>query len=191
MIGFVEAVSKSEVASFSKENCDAIKIVRGKGVKGDIQSLRTHRELSGQFVDALSLHAVQVIAAESIECLNRDGYRISPGTLGEHITTRGIAIDSLPERTRLSFGRGVVLEIVGRPAVSHYPGINDAAINAVSGPLISGLGVWCHVTKGGKVRARDNVKVEVPSVARTANGIVAPALYADPRRGVQGCPSFN
>ncbi|MCP4217552.1 MAG: MOSC domain-containing protein [bacterium] len=48
---------------------------------------------------------------ETLEQLNREGYSLTPGDIGENLTVRHLDVNHLSIGTRLTFSGGVVLEI--------------------------------------------------------------------------------
>ena len=51
--------------------------------------------------------ALLVMPLETIEALNREGWPVRPGDLGENVTTRGVAYDALAPRRRFRLGSAV------------------------------------------------------------------------------------
>jgi MOSC domain-containing protein YiiM len=56
--------------------------------------------------------AVSLLDEEILEQLRQEGYPVEPGTLGENITVRHLALQSLLPGVQLAFSGGVVIELV-------------------------------------------------------------------------------
>ena len=115
MKGTVTAVSKSQIHSFSKPNQDSIKLITGLGVEGDTHMGEKvqHRSRVAKDPNQLNLRQVHLIHAELHDELQERGFDISPGQMGENITTRGIDLLGLPIGTRLHLGTTAVVEVTG------------------------------------------------------------------------------
>ena len=87
-LGKVIAVSLSYKHSFSKENRQSIKLVKGLGVEGDAHygSTVKHRSRVAQNPNQPNLRQVHFIHSELFEEL-KDRFIIEPGQMGENITT--------------------------------------------------------------------------------------------------------
>ena len=73
-----------------------------RGVEGDYN---LYRETSKAGDPAMAL---LLIPEETLEGLNREGWPVRPGDLGENITTSGIAYERLAPPRRLQIGEAVV-----------------------------------------------------------------------------------
>ena len=106
MKAHVTAVSSSSTHSFSKPNQSSIKLIVGEGVEGD-----AHRGTKVQHLfvmrhnpDQPNLRQVHLMHSELHEELREAGFDVTPGQMGENVTTRGIDILGLPTGTRLRLG---------------------------------------------------------------------------------------
>jgi MOSC domain-containing protein YiiM len=106
MVGKVVAVSISGKHSFSKRNRDRIRLLAGLGVEGDAHMGEKvkHRSYVAENPDQPNLRQVHLIHAELFDELNPQGFLVSPGQMGENITTRGIDLLGLPKDTLLRIG---------------------------------------------------------------------------------------
>lgn len=68
------------------------------GVRGDYNVYRQEEKRGDPAM------ALLVLPLETIEELNRDGWPVRPGDLGENITTRGVPYDRLEPPARFSLG---------------------------------------------------------------------------------------
>jgi len=94
---------------------------------------------------------------------------MAPGEMGENITTSGIDLLGLPNRTRLRLGDAAIIEVTGlrnpcRQLDQLRPGLMAATLERdVDGNLIRKAGVMAVVIEGGVVRAGDRIAVELPA----------------------------
>ena len=167
----VTAVSRSETHSFSKANQPCIRLVAGLGVEGDAHHGATvkHRYQARRDPAAPNLRQVHLIPAELHDGLRRSGFPVTPGQMGENLTTRGVDLLALPTGSRLHLGRGgAVIEITGlrspcRQLDSFQPGLMAAVLDRdAEGRAVPRCGVMAVVLEGGEVRAGDPVRVELP-----------------------------
>ncbi len=117
-----------------------------------------------------NLRQVHLIHAELHDELRAAGFALSPGEMGENITTRGIDLLGLPSGTRLRLGASVVVEVTGlRNPCGQLDGLQQGLMAATlgrdeHGKLIRKAGVMGIVIVGGAVRAGDAIIVELPAL---------------------------
>ncbi len=165
----VIAVSRSDGHTFSKTNTGVIRLIPGLGVDGDAHSGATvkHRSRVKQDPTQPNLRQVHLIHTELHDELRRAGFDISPGQMGENITTRGIDLLGLPAGTRLFMGTAVV-EVTGlrNPCYQlddFQPGLMAAVLDRdENNNLIRKAGVMAIVLTGGEVKPGDSICVELP-----------------------------
>ena len=166
----VHSVSLSKEHGFSKETVENITLVENMGVVGDAHSGATvkHRSRVRQDPTQPNLRQVHLIQLELIEELRQRGFDVAPGSLGENITSSGIDLLSLPQRTRLMIGRRVCLEVTGlRNPCSQLDDFQQGLLSAVldrdeQGRLIRRTGIMAMVVKGGTVRPGDTISAVYP-----------------------------
>ena len=94
---------------------------------------------------------------------------VSPGDIGENVTTRGIDLLALPTGTKLRLGETATVEITGlrNPCVqldTFQKGLMAATLDKDSdGNLIRKAGIMGVVLAGGEVRPGDAIAVELPA----------------------------
>ncbi len=90
-----------------------IVLLGGLGIEGDAHCGATtqHRYLVRTDPTRVNLCQVHLIGVELYEDLARDGWAISPGQLGENVTTRDIELMSLPTSSILHLGADARVEI--------------------------------------------------------------------------------
>jgi MOSC domain-containing protein YiiM len=170
MTGIVAAVSRSPTHSFTKPNADSIRLVAGLGVDGDAHQGVTvkHRSRIARFGDTPNLRQVHLIHAELFEELREAGFAISPGLMGENVTTRGVDLLGLPSGARLRLGNAAVVEVTGLRNPCHQlnklqPGLMAATLaHDAAGNLIRKAGIMGIVLEGGEVREGDPIRIELP-----------------------------
>jgi MOSC domain-containing protein YiiM len=170
MQGSVIAVSRNARHRFSKPVCERITLVAGHGVEGDAHMGVTvkHRSRVRRDPTQPNLRQVHLIHAELIDALQVEGFAVSPGAMGENITTRGIDLLGLPRGARLHIGTDAVIEVTGlrNPCIQldkFQPGLMQATLGRDdAGNLIRKAGIMAVVRAGGTVRADDLVRVVLP-----------------------------
>ncbi|MED4582201.1 MOSC domain-containing protein [Brevibacillus choshinensis] len=168
--GEVVAVSVSGTHTFSKPNADVIQLLTGLGVEGDAHLGETvkHRSRVAQDPTQPNLRQVHLIHSELFGELQASGFQVTPGQIGENLTTRGISLLSLPTGAILRIGDSAMVEITGLrnpcPQLNRFqPGLMDALLDHdAHGNLIRKAGVMGIVLSGGTVRPGDQIQVELP-----------------------------
>ena len=168
--GAVVAVSVSRRHTFSKEPQDVVRLLEGLGVEGDAHAGRTVQHLSRIRRDPTrpNLRQVHLVQAELHDELRGRGYDLTPGAIGENVTTRGVPLLELPTGSRLRLGAEAVVELTGlrNPCVQldrHRAGLMKAVLGRTAdGSLVRKAGVMAIVVAGGEVRPGDPVGVTLP-----------------------------
>ena len=176
----VTAVSRAEAHAFSKPPRASIRLVAGLGVEGDAHAGRTvrHRSRVARDPAAPNLRQVHLIHAELHDELNRLGFDVAPGDMGENITTRGLDLLGLPTGTRLMIGLRAVVEVTGlRNPCTQLDGFRAGLMAAVlgrdpDGGLVRKAGVMAVVLVSGVVGPGDPIACAVPPGPRTPLGPV-------------------
>jgi MOSC domain-containing protein YiiM len=139
--GRVVGVCLSKRRRDPKENVQRGYMKKGFGLVGDSHA-GTEKEMS-------------LLAMEAIEALwRRTGIAASPGSFAENITTEGLELRKLPVGTEIQVG-GARLEVVGigkDPLAPHTYSFQGYS-------LLREEGVFCKVTKSGRVQIGDVVKI--------------------------------
>lgn len=163
--GIVTSVSASTLHTFSKTMQESIQLVEGYGVQGDAHFGSTVKHRSRVLKDPTqpNLRQVHLIQEELFDELRALGFLVSPGSLGENITTRGIDLLALPEGARLHIGPSAIVEVTGlrnpcRQLDEFQRGLMAALIiRRDDGHLIRKAGVMGIVVCGGNVGEGDDV----------------------------------
>lgn len=171
MTAHVVSVSSSPVHAFSKPVESSITLIAGLGVDGDAHCGVTvkHRSRVAQDPRQPNLRQVHLIHSELFAELADKGFRITPGQLGENITTAGVDLLSLPTDTVLHIGEQVALRLTGlRNPCAQLDGYRRGLTAAVldrdpDGKLVRKAGVMSVVLAGGVVKPGDAIRVVLPA----------------------------
>lgn len=171
----VAAVARSSGHHFSKAVVDEIVLVAGLGVEGDGHSGLTvqHRSRVRRDPSQPNLRQVHLMPIELFDRLARRGYDVSPGDLGENVTTSGLDLHGLPTGTRLTLGTAQ-LEITGLRNPCHQiddfrPGLlREVLHRGDDGTVVRLAGVMAVVRDGGVVRPGDPIGVSLPPTPHAA-----------------------
>jgi len=138
------AVCSSKEKGIKKEVVAESFLKEGFGVVGDAHAdCGTHRQVS-------------LLAMESIAKMRGLGFDVNPGDFAENLTTEGIDLVSLPVGTRLSVGKGIILEITQIGKECHT---GCAIFRQVGKCIMPKEGVFARVIRGGPVWTGDTIKV--------------------------------
>jgi len=171
MTGTVAAVSRSPTHTFTKPNADSIRLVAGLGVDGDAHQGATvkHRSRLERFGGTPNLRQVHLIHAELFDELRVAGFIVSPGEMGENITTQDVDLLGLPTGARLHLGPAAIVEVTGlrnpcRQLDKLQPGLMAATLaRDAEGNLIRKAGIMAVVIAGGQVSPGDSIRIELPA----------------------------
>lgn len=171
MSGRVVAVSAKPTHGPDKPNCDVIRLVAGAGVEGDAHCGPTvkHRSRVARNPAQPNLRQAHLIHAELHDELAGQGFVVTPGLMGENITTRGVDLLGLPTGAVLRIGPEAVVEITGLRNPCYQldqlqPGLMAACLGrGPGGEPVRKAGVMGVVRAGGEVRAGDAIAVELPA----------------------------
>jgi MOSC domain-containing protein YiiM len=170
MFSTVVAVCSSFSHSVAKAPKTSINLITGLGVEGDVHLGRTtqHQYLAKRDPTRPNLTQVHLLHAELHDLLNDAGFGISPGLMGENITTRGIDLMSLPSGTRLNLGKVAILQVTGFrepcPKLNRLrPGLMKASFMRESGDrVVPNAGIMAIVIRGGLVSPGDAIEINLP-----------------------------
>ncbi|OKJ05711.1 MOSC domain-containing protein [Kitasatospora sp. CB01950] len=170
MSGTVLAVSSNGEYSFTKPNRDAIRLLEGLGVEGDVHAGVTvkHRSRVAQDPTVPNLRQVHLIQAELFDELAEAGFAVAPGELGENVTTRGLDLLGLPVGALLHLGAEAVVEVTGlRNPCTQIDAFQHGLLKQVvgrdeNGAIVRRAGIMGVVRAGGPVRPGDSIAVTLP-----------------------------
>ena len=155
---------------FSKTPREAITLVAGVGVERDGHAGERvqHRSRVRANPDQPNLRQVHLLHEELFEDVAQAGFTVTPGDMGENVTTRGIDLLALPRGTRLRLGDAAEVEITGlRNPCSQIDDFQPGLLAQVVGKDASGrifrkAGIMGIVLTGGTVRPGDPIRVTFP-----------------------------
>jgi len=158
------------VYSFTKPSRDSVTLLAGLGVEGDVHAGVTvkHRSRVAQDPTQPNLRQVHLIHQELFAELRQAGFEVSPGDLGENITTEGIDLLGLPVGTLLHLGDEAVVEVTGlrNPCLqidTFQAGLLKQVVGrADDGTVVRKAGIMSVVRTGGVVRPGDVIKAVLP-----------------------------
>jgi MOSC domain-containing protein YiiM len=170
MSATVTAVSRNAAYSFTKPNHDSITLLAGLGVEGDSHLGETVRHQARVRKDPTvpNLRQVHLIHAELFDELRGQGFDLTPGLIGENVTTAGIDLLGLPRGAKLHLGDAAIVEITGLRNPCHQldrlmPGLMKATLGRDGdGNLVRKAGVMSVVLASGTVRPGDPIRIELP-----------------------------
>ncbi len=176
----VASVSRSPDHGPRKLRRERIRLLEGLGVEGDAHMGSTvkHRSRVRRDPTQPNLRQVHLIHAELHDELRGAGFHISPGDMGENITTQGIELLALPAGTRLRMGASAVIELTGlRNPCTQLDGIQPGLMAATltrdqQDQLVRKAGVMATVIVPGDVRAGDPIRVELPAAPHRGLDVV-------------------
>jgi MOSC domain-containing protein YiiM len=166
--GTVAAVACDSRHRFSKPRRELIHLVAGHGIKDDAHAgvhVR-HRYLARRNPGASNLRQVHLIPVELFDNLASLGHPISPGELGENVTTIGLQLERLPLGALLRLGPSAIVELTGlrTPCVllnRFQTGLKKRLLSGSELPPYR-CGVMGIVRAGGPLRADDKIRVLLP-----------------------------
>ncbi|HSA52324.1 MAG TPA: MOSC domain-containing protein [Yinghuangia sp.] len=173
--GTVVAVSSNPAYSFTKPNRERVTLLRGLGVEGDVHAGVTvkHRSRVARDPGQPNLRQVHLMHDELHEELRSAGFPVTPGRLGENITTRGVDLLGLPTGARLHIGSEAVVEVTGlRNPCHQIDGVRHGLLARLlyrddDGTVVRRAGVMGIVVSGGDVAPGDVIRVVLPAEPHT------------------------
>ena len=164
----VIAVARDAAHRFSKPVVDSITLTVGIGVDGDGHAGDRVQHLSRVAKDPskANLRQVHLIQAELFDELAGKGFVLTPGAIGENVTTRGIDLLGLATGTVLRLGTSAAVTGLRTPCIQldrFQKGLMHACLDqAADGRLIRKAGIMGTVVAAGMVRAGDPITVVPP-----------------------------
>jgi MOSC domain-containing protein YiiM len=167
----VIGVSSKETPGVRKTPRQEVTLVANHGVDGDYHAGAQvrHRSRAAKTPDQPNLRQVHLMHSELFDELAPLGIVVTPGDMGENITTRGLPILELAAGSRLHLGTSAVIEVTGvRNPCAQLDAVDDRLLAQVAlkdedGSIIRKAGVMAIVIEGGVVRPGDPIRVEAPA----------------------------
>jgi MOSC domain-containing protein YiiM len=166
--GSVVALAVDGKHRFSKSPRLSVILTTGHGVEGDAHygALVRHRYLARQNPGAPNLRQVHLMPSELFDALRNSGFDVSPGELGENITTAGLDLETLPLNTELRIGTSANIRLTGlrTPCIlidRFKSGLKGRLLDAALNPPFR-AGVMAVVSKGGEISPGDPIRAILP-----------------------------
>lgn len=143
-MGEVIAVCTSPAKGTQKKNVGEGLFIEDFGIQGDAHAGKWHRQVS-------------LLSYDKIEEFRSRGADVENGAFGENLVVRGIDFSSLPVGTRLRCN-DVVLEMTQIGKECHH---GCAIFQKMGDCIMPREGVFAKVVHGGRIKAGDEMKVEM------------------------------
>jgi MOSC domain-containing protein YiiM len=170
----VVAVSAKPRHGVDKTNRAVIRLLAGEGVEGDAHCGATvkHRSRWRRDPTQPNIRQVHLLHVELFDELAAQGFAVTPGLMGENVTTRGIDLLGLPTGAILRLGEAAEVRVTGLRNPCYQldelqQGLMAACLERRGDALIRKAGVMGVVLTGGEVRAGDRISVALPAGPRT------------------------
>ncbi len=135
--------SERSQTHFTRLPLSEASLITGQGIEGDSKGGSEHRQLN-------------IMAAETLDKLQNEGFKTNPGEMGEQIVIRGLPLDTMEAGTRIQFGDSAVVELLKlRSGCPRFEKIQDCSIEQVKGRL----GMMASVIHDGQIRVGDEVNI--------------------------------
>jgi MOSC domain-containing protein YiiM len=166
----VLAVHSSATYTMSKPEQASVTLVAGLGVENDAHNGVTvkHRSRVRKNPTQPNLRQVHLMHSELFDELREKGFDVTPGMMGENITTADIDLLALPTGALLHIGEHAVVEVTGlRNPCAQLDGLVPGLMKAVldkddDGELIRKAGLMSIVITEGQVNPGDTISIELP-----------------------------
>ena len=166
----VVALHRSVEHGFSKQSVDAVELIAGVGIAGDVHAGALVQHRSRVRVDPTqpNLRQVHLIASELFDVLAADGHDVRPGELGENVTTRGLDVHALAVGTVLLLGGDALVAVTGlRNPCAQIERFKTGLLGRVAfrgddGALVRRAGIMGVVVRGGTVAVDDPIVAAPP-----------------------------
>jgi MOSC domain-containing protein YiiM len=140
------------IAVCKSENKGTKKVAASEGIFRENYGL-----IGDAHADCCSHRQVSLLARESIDKMRALGLEVGSGDFAENLTTEGIDLVSLPPGTRISIGKGVILEVTQIGKECHG---GCAIFREVGKCVMPKEGVFARVICGGSISIDDPIKIE-------------------------------
>jgi len=170
----VVAVHLNPAHVFSKTPQVELELVAGMGVVGDAHFGATVRHRSRVAADPTqpNLRQVHLLSIELLDEFRTAGYDVTPGDLGENITTAGLDLHAFPTGSMLRIGP-CLLALTGlrnpcRQIETFRSGLLGQVLRRDDhGQTERRAGVMAVVVEGGRIRGGDAIATQLPPTPHT------------------------
>jgi len=147
MMGQIESIvykpngASPTVDGYTRVNVNSARLVAGHGIEGDTKAGGRGRHLN-------------VMCADTVSALGRDGFRVAPGQLGEQLIVSGLDVDGLAPGARILIGSTAIIQVSeSRAPCGKFERHQSKRIEEARGRL----GVMASVLESGEIRMGDTV----------------------------------
>lgn len=123
---------------------EAATLIAGHGIEGDDKAGRNPRR------------QLNLLSFEWLRERKKEGYKTKPGSFGEQLIIKGLAVENLQRGDRLQLGEEACIEIT-------FPRTGCERLEAAQGQsnklLCGHIGMLAKVLTGGTIRVGDSVKL--------------------------------
>lgn len=126
-----------------------------RGLEGDFNRYRHEKEADDP------TGALLVMPLETLRTLNREGWPVRPGDLGENLTTKGIPYESLAPGKTYGVGQAEIrISRVCDPCTNLYllPYVGEAKGPAFVKTMVGRRGWYATVVREGMIRKGDRIE---------------------------------
>jgi MOSC domain-containing protein YiiM len=128
---------------YTRVPLESARLIVGHGIEGDRKGGHPTRQLN-------------IMAAESLDQLAAEGFKIAPGEMGEQIIVRGVPVDTLATGDRLRIGPDAIIEVTTpRTGCDRFEALQGHSPAMAAGRL----GTMAKVVADGTIRLGDRIEV--------------------------------
>ena len=141
----VLAVCKSEKKGTSKSLVEYVMLKANFGIVGDAHAGPDN-----------PIREISLLAIESIQKMNCQGFDFKAGDFAENLTTTGLDLVNIPVGTQIQIGEEVILEVTQIGKKCHG---GCAILRQVGKCIMPKEGIFARVIIGGLVRPEDAITI--------------------------------
>lgn len=131
---------KAPEQGYLRVSVDAANLIVGHGIEGDSKGGSPKRQLN-------------IMSLETMRELEREGYSIAAGALGEQMVIDGLDVRDLPVGTQLQLGGEAMIEVT-----SLREGCERFEAHQGKPKAAGRIGIMARVVRGGRVQVGDTVQ---------------------------------
>ena len=133
----------SQPHHYSRTPVQAVELIQGHGIEGDLKAGKHPKR------------QINLMTAETLEELGREGFQTAPGQMGEQIIVSGFDVNGLQPGDRLEIGSAVIEIHERRNGCSWFEKIQGLSPQLAT----RRLGQIAFVIESGTVKLGDEVRV--------------------------------
>ena len=137
-------VSQLEDKKFNRVPVQTVELIAGHGIQGDRKAGRNPKR------------QINIISLNTVQTLQKLGFKTNPGELGEQLVVAGVDVMSLPIGTQIQLGDSAVIELtMMRTGCAWLEMIHEQSKD----DTIQRLGMLAKVVQSGTISVNDTVQV--------------------------------